>query len=48
MTSAVLVPNKKTQVMYSNAVFMSGTTAEMEAARDAIDRTLKAIKGRKE
>ncbi len=32
----------------SGRVFMSGTTAEMEAARDAIDRTLKAIKGRKE
>jgi len=30
----------------SGRVFMSGTTEEMEAARDAIDRTLKQVKGR--
>ncbi len=31
----------------SGRVFMSGTTAEMETARDAITRTLEAVKGRK-
>jgi hypothetical protein len=31
----------------SGRVFMSGTTAEMEKARDAITRTLEAVKGRK-
>ena len=31
----------------SGRVFMSGTKPEMEKARDAITKTLKAVKGRK-
>ena len=31
----------------SGRIFMSGSTADLEAARDAIERTLEAVKGRK-